>query len=48
MCIDIASSSSLALAVQAPCARPLLLLGQASSAGMNLSTADEFITLLPR
>ena len=31
MCIDIASSSRLALAVQAPCARPLQILGQAPS-----------------
>src|SRR5208337_3824918 len=29
MCIDIASSSRLELASQAPCARPLLILGQA-------------------
>ncbi len=31
MCIDIASSSRLALATQAPCARPLRILGQAAS-----------------
>ena len=31
MCTDIASSSRLALAVQAPCARPLRILGQAPS-----------------
>ena len=31
MCIGIASSSRLALAVQAPCARPLRILGQAPS-----------------
>jgi len=29
MCADIASSSRLALAGQAPCARPLLILGRA-------------------
>jgi hypothetical protein len=31
MCIDITSSSRLALTVQAPCARPLRILGQAPS-----------------
>ena len=33
MCTDIASSSRLALAAQAPCARPLLILGQAPGDG---------------
>ena len=33
MCMDIASSSRLALAVQAPCARPLRILGQAPRPG---------------
>ena len=36
MCMDIASSSRLALAVQAPCARPLRILRQAPNARLSL------------